>query len=71
MQDTTHDPEPAPPAPADELPACASCTRRRREGEEDYHPFQAFAGGTLGWYSGDDGEICGDCLGAMMRGQIP
>jgi hypothetical protein len=53
----------------DPAPKCQDCGRMRRPGEPDYTPVQAALGQTLGWYSNDDGEFCGDCLGALMLGQ--
>jgi hypothetical protein len=35
----------------------ADCTTVRTD-EPDYSPVQAFVGQQIGWYSGDDGEIC-------------
>lgn len=46
---------------------CAECARVRAVTDEDYSPLQVVTGQPLGWYSGDDGEICGDCMSALMR----
>lgn len=45
---------------------CEQCGRERRAGDMDYNPMQAIFGAELGWYSGDDGEFCGACLGELM-----
>lgn len=72
MQDTNTDElDASPAAVAGEAPECQGCGRRRRPEEPDYTPVQAALGQTLGWFSGDDGEFCGTCIGALMRGQIP
>lgn len=47
---------------------CSSCGQTRAEDERAYNPMQAITGGPLGWYSGDDGEICGDCMTHIIRG---
>lgn len=48
---------------------CASCGRARSEEDYlDYDPMQVVFGSTLGWYSGDDGEVCGGCMTKMIRG---
>lgn len=52
------------------LPRCGSCGRERRlEDGGDYHPAQVLMGQQLGWYSGDDGELCPDCMTKTLRGQ--
>lgn len=51
----------------DDVPQCDECGIQRPEGAEDYNPLQAVLGGALGWYSGSDGELCGECLSALMR----
>ena len=48
---------------------CSSCGRTRGQGERDYNPMQAITGGPLGWYSGEDGEICAGCMERIIRGQ--
>jgi hypothetical protein len=35
----------------------------------DYNPLQVITGQPLGWYSGDDGEVCPECMTATIRGQ--
>lgn len=53
-----------------ETTTCLQCGRPRTEDDwEDYSPMQVIFGGALGWYSGDDGEICGDCMTKLVRGQ--
>ena len=46
---------------------CAECARVRAVTDEDYSPLQVVTGQPLGWYSGDDGEICGYCMSALIR----
>lgn len=46
---------------------CDRCARRRGLDDPDYSPAQAMFGQPLGWYSGDDGEFCGECLEAIIR----
>ncbi len=54
----------------DEKPTiCASCGRIRTGDDFDYNAMQVIFGSALGWYSGDDGEICGDCMTRTIRGQ--
>jgi hypothetical protein len=51
---------------------CGSCGRERTISDDyEYNPLQLVTGRRLGWYSNDDGEFCGECLAAMMRGQTP
>lgn len=82
MQDDTT-PEPLEPSP--ELDAavhtwnaapppsivCMTCGRPRTVDDwYDYHPIQAMTGRPLGWYSGDDGEMCGQCMTRLMAGTL-
>lgn len=49
---------------------CSRCKRKRTINDcYDYSPLQAIAGKELGWYSGDDGEICPECMTEMIRRQ--
>jgi hypothetical protein len=51
---------------------CGSCGRERGISDDyEYSPLQLVTGRPLGWYSNDDGEFCGECLAAMMKGQTP
>lgn len=52
-----------------ETVTCDMCARERHEHDFDYGPLQVIAGTDLGWYSGDDGELCGDCMTNLMRKQ--
>lgn len=50
-----------------EIPTCSSCHRERTlQDINDYTPLQVLAGAPLGWYSGDDGEICPECMTGLM-----
>ncbi len=50
-------------------PTCSDCGRERTPQDAyDYNPLQLVTGKPLGWYSGDDGEICPECLGKVLRG---
>ena len=46
---------------------CGDCGRKRTTEDGDYNPLQAVLMEQLGWYSGSDGEICGSCMGDLMR----
>lgn len=59
-----------------EIPTCVMCGRERMilDGQHpmdayDYSALQIVTGQPLGWYSGDDGEICPECMTATIRGQ--
>lgn len=48
---------------------CIICARERTiEDAYDYNPLQVVTGQPLGWYSGDDGEICPQDMEKMLRG---
>jgi len=52
-----------------EVPICGSCGRKRTlQDAYDYNPIQVLTNVPLGWYSGDDGEICPQCMTELMRG---
>jgi hypothetical protein len=55
---------------------CVMCGRERTLGDGDhpmdaydYSALQALSGKPLGWYSGDDGEICPEDMTKTLRGQ--
>lgn len=55
-------------------PTCSTCSRPRTLGNSghpmdayDYTPMQVMTGQPLGWYSGDDGEVCPECMTKLMR----
>jgi len=51
-----------------EIPKCDMCKRERTLADSyDYSPLQAIMGEALGWYSADDGEICGGCMTELIR----
>lgn len=59
----------------DEIPVCGMCHRKRTAVDParpmdsyDYTPMQAIMGQPLGWYSGDDGQMCPECMEKTMRG---
>ena len=53
-----------------EIQKCSLCGRERTLNDAyDYHPLQALTGKPLGWYSGDDGEVCPECMTGILRGQ--
>lgn len=57
---------------ASPVPVCGSCGRERTMDDwYDYNPIQPVTGRPLGWYNGDDGQTCGQCLTAMMAGMWP
>lgn len=39
------------------MATCDSCGKERTD-EPDYSPMQLLLGNPVGWYSGDDGELC-------------
>lgn len=53
---------------------CSMCRRERTTGgvgsnpmdSYDYSPMQVITAQPLGWYSGDDGEVCPECMEATM-----
>lgn len=48
---------------------CTNCGRRRTEEDSlSYDPLQGVFGTALGWYSGDDGELCPNCLLGVLNG---
>jgi len=51
------------------IPVCGACQRERTiQDAYDYNPLQVVTGLPLGWYSGDDGEMCPECMTKMLRG---
>lgn len=59
------------------LPVCGMCRRERTLADPahpmdsyDYTPMQAITGQPLGWYSGDDGEVCPECMTKTIRGGV-
>lgn len=51
---------------------CSICQRERTaEGMDayDYNPMQVITGQSLGWYSGEDGEICPEDMTKMIANQ--
>lgn len=59
-----------------DIPTCGVCHRERTLGDDEhpmdaygYTPMQAVTGKPLGWYSGDDGEVCPECMTDMLRRQ--
>ena len=42
---------------------CSICHRERTSMDTlDYSAMQVIFGGAVGWYSGDDGEVCQECM---------
>ena len=55
--------------PTISIPTCGICRRERTlDDAYDYNPIQAITGRPFGWYSGDDGEVCPECMEQMIRG---
>ena len=51
-------------------PVCSSCGRARTAMDAyDYNPLQVVTGQPLGWYSGDDAELCPVCMARILREQ--
>jgi hypothetical protein len=55
----------APVEPA-QTAACVVCGRHRTPADREYSPLQVMTGQPLGWYSGDDGEICPEDMERAM-----
>lgn len=52
------------------MTTCDNCNRERTPNDfNSYSPLQFVMGTPLGWYSGDDGEICGECMTQIIRSQ--
>jgi hypothetical protein len=58
------------------VPTCGACKRERTVGDPehpmdayDYNALQVVTGTPLGWYDGDDGQICPECMTKTIRGQ--
>lgn len=49
------------------VPKCSGCGRERTiQDAYDYNPLQVITGQTVGWYSGDDGELCPSCMARLL-----
>lgn len=60
--------EPAEPI---KVPVCSLCRRERTVFDAyDYSPLQVITGQPVGWYSGDDGEVCPECMAKTLNGQL-
>lgn len=47
---------------------CANCGRPRRPDDRDYNPIDLiFRKTSVGWYSGTDGEFCGECMTRLFN----
>lgn len=60
----------------DEIPECSICKRQRTMGHGDYpmdsydySPLQVLTGKPVGWYSGEDGEVCPEDMAKLLAGQ--
>lgn len=50
---------------------CSLCKRERTVYDAyDYSPLQVVTGQPVGWYSGDDGEVCPQCMAKTLNGQL-
>lgn len=56
-------------------PTCGACQRERTLGDPEhpmdaynYTPMQVLTGQPFGWYSGDDGQVCPECMTTSVRG---
>jgi hypothetical protein len=59
-----------------EIPTCSVCKRERTLGHGehkmdayDYSPMQVLSGQPVGWYSGEDGELCPEDMHKLLTGQ--
>lgn len=51
-------------------PKCSMCGRERTVDDvNNYNPMQVILGQPLGWYSGDDGEVCPEDMTALIANQ--
>jgi hypothetical protein len=50
-------------------PVCIVCGRERTPEDVDYSPLQVMTAQPCGWYSGDDGEICGHDMDVTLGRQ--
>lgn len=48
---------------------CIICKRERTSVDIDYNPTQIIYRQPSGWYSGDDGEICGHDMDLIIERQ--
>lgn len=48
---------------------CSVCKRERTPEDKDYTPVQVVTNQPCGWYSGDDGEICGHDMDILIGRQ--
>ncbi|QDH92497.1 hypothetical protein SEA_DMITRI_55 [Gordonia phage Dmitri] len=52
-------------------PTCSMCQRERTLADAyDYNPLQIITGQPVGWYSGDDGEVCPQCMAKTLDIQL-
>lgn len=51
------------------MPTCDLCGNERNIEDTDYDLSQVISNAPLGWYSSDDGEICGRCMTALIVNQ--
>lgn len=49
-----------------DAPECQLCGAKRSPGTPDYDPVALITAGRIGWYSGDDGEMCPTCMAEAM-----
>jgi len=46
---------------------CDICKKEKPDDVEPYNAVELLKGWNPGWYSGDDGEICGDDMLALYK----
>lgn len=60
------------------VPKCSMCGRERTLGGPgsehpmdayDYSPLQVITNAAMGWYRGDDGQVCPEDMEGTVRGQ--
>lgn len=72
MAAPTPAPDHHPNPPEQVIPICSACGRERTLADDyDYTPMQLVTGRPLGWFNGDGEQMCGECLGLTMKGQLP
>jgi hypothetical protein len=67
MTEITTTPDEGTTEPAAEAVTCDDCGKVRTT-EPDYNPFALLVRGEVGWYSGNDGELCPPCIAGMIAG---
>jgi hypothetical protein len=49
---------------------CVVCGRDKTKEDKDYDPMQVLTGQPVGWYSGEDGEVCPEDMTRLLAGHF-